>query len=108
MSQPKAHGQRKYSHEICDFYLSQGLSGHGCYGSYLRKMNNRRNNEECRCDEAAESPEHIFTECPRHSEDRPQELIDNDANTRMYLRKTVMKLWKEEIEETRKNIEVRI
>ena len=42
-----------------EYHLSQALSGHGAFGSYLVKMK-RRNNDACECGEAIETPEHNY------------------------------------------------
>jgi len=81
--------------KICDFYISQGLSGHGTFGSYLKKMK-RREDEMCMCGTSIESSAHIFKECERHTSGGPVTLNGHEEETLNYLKRTVEKLWKEE------------
>lgn len=77
------------------FWLNQALSGHGVFGSYLKKMA-RRETAGCMCGFEEESPEHIFLYCPLFKEGRPEELSVGDMETIVYLRDTVKKLWENE------------
>lgn len=46
-----------------DFFLSQALSGHGCFASFLHTRR-RKLDPRCSCGER-QSPLHVFCECPR-------------------------------------------
>ena len=53
-----------------DFWLTQALSGHGVFGSYLHRFH-RRVTAACPCGAPEETPKHIFGECPRFADTRP-------------------------------------
>jgi len=89
---------------VCDFFTSQGLSGYGTFGSYLKKMK-KREDETCRCGAVSESPAHVFKECSRHTLGRPEVLNGHKEETLKYMKATVEKLWKEEREEVRMRTE---
>ena len=57
----------------------RGLSGHGCFGNYLKRMN-RKEEETCRCGAPSETPAHIFIEYIRYSERRPETLNGHEDN----------------------------
>lgn len=83
-----------------NFWLTQGLSGHGVFGDYLHRRN-RRASPRCRCGADRETAAHIFRECPRHADNRPDALDGYSMETRSYLEEVVKKLWAEEAEEMR-------
>ncbi|XP_030751583.1 uncharacterized protein LOC115879077 [Sitophilus oryzae] len=58
------------SSQPLNFYLTQILSGHGNFGSYLCKIG-KREVAECRyCAEPNDTPEHTMFACPRWEEVR--------------------------------------
>ena len=59
--------------EPTTFWLSQGLSGHGVFASFLYKYK-RRNSPLCRCEAEEETPEHVLTQCPLYADGRPEAL----------------------------------
>lgn len=77
------------------FWLSQGLSGHGVFASYLYKFKRRRS-PVCRCGAEIESPEHIFRQCRLYKEGRPSRLDGRSEDTRKYIEVTVRRLWEAE------------
>ena len=52
------------------FWLTQALSGHGVFNSYLHRFN-LREDSECPCGHEEEDAEHVFRFCPRFVADRP-------------------------------------
>lgn len=79
-----------------DFWLTQALTGHGCFGSYLKKFR-RRQSEACRCGFPLESPEHVFRSCPLYENKRPLHWIPPLGESHMqYLTNTVLELWQSE------------
>lgn len=60
----------KRKHGEVNFYLTQILSGHGNFGSYLCKIG-KREVAECRyCAEPNDTPEHTMFACPRWEQER--------------------------------------
>lgn len=59
---------RKYG-EV-DFYLSQFLTGHGCFRAYLYKFKQDDSPYCPMCEGKIENVEHVFFDCPRFEEDR--------------------------------------
>lgn len=48
-----------------NFYVTQLLSGHGCFGQYLHRIG-KRNSSACPdCEEELDTPEHVLEVCPR-------------------------------------------
>lgn len=57
-------------HGEVNFYLSQFLTGHGCFRAYLFKFK-REDSPYCpMCEGKIENVEHVFFECPRFNEER--------------------------------------
>ena len=53
-----------------EYRLTQGLSGHGCFGIYLATRRHR-SNSNCRlCGEEQDDGEHTIFACPAHEQDR--------------------------------------
>ena len=76
-----------------DFFLSQALSGIGCFGTFLHLIK-KADSPLCPCGNGAvESPMHVFVECRRFAKDRPEELDISKPSTCLYMRKVVQKLW---------------
>lgn len=59
-------------HGAPDYYLSQALSGHGCFGSYLLKFKHRRNAKCQNCGFARDDAKHSLFECPTYQPIRNQ------------------------------------
>ena len=78
-----------------DFFLSQALSGHGCFGSYLF-LRKRRASPFCSCGRISETPNHIFKFCPNFSSNRPSQIDPCDPTHSNYLRNCMIRLWNEE------------
>ena len=57
-------------HGKVDFYLTQFLSGHGCFRAYLHKFGHDSSPECPACTGVEEDVEHVFFHCPRFLEDR--------------------------------------
>ena len=87
--------------DICglDFYLAQAISGHGCFREYLFRFK-RATSPTCECGQD-ETPEHVFLHCPLHANERPTGRLNLDEEARSYLRKIILKLWKQESERER-------
>lgn len=54
-------------HGEVNYYLTQMLSGHGCFRSYLYKYKHEDSPICPTCDNANEDAEHVFFVCPRFS-----------------------------------------
>ncbi|XP_070851519.1 uncharacterized protein [Drosophila suzukii] len=73
----------KGKHAQVDFYLTQALSGHGCFRSFLKRFGN---NTEHGCPECGsgivEDAQHILFECRRFGYDRQilHLMLPNEAN----------------------------
>lgn len=67
-----------------DFFLSQALSGHGCFGTYLH-LRGRRDSPRCWCG-AVQSPDHVFRFCPTFARNRPADFNVTLPQVRNYLR----------------------
>ncbi|XP_063386902.1 uncharacterized protein LOC134672884 [Cydia fagiglandana] len=56
---------------VLTFRLTQVLSGHGCFGSYLHKVAQREPTPEChQCGADVDSAQHTLAECPVFGEER--------------------------------------
>ncbi len=76
-----------------DFFLSQALSGHGCFQAYLYKMK-RSDSDKCRYG-AIESLSHIFWECTLYVAARPLVLdLCDGGKTVDYLWHVVADIWR--------------
>ena len=64
-------------HGEVEFYLSQALTGHGCYYSYLERTGKREDDECVFCGEA-DTAEHTIFYCSRWTEERGQ-LLEQDG-----------------------------
>lgn len=53
-----------------EYRLTQGLSGHGCFGVYLVKRGHRPNSNCRLCGEEEDDGEHTIFACPVHEQDR--------------------------------------
>lgn len=52
-------------HGFLNFYLTQFLSGHGCFRSYLHRFGHENSPHCPYCVVSVEDPEHVFFVCPR-------------------------------------------
>jgi len=52
------------------FHLTQALSGHGCFRSYLHKMNRAEDSYCSYCMDPEDTPEHTLFKCPRWIDER--------------------------------------
>ena len=57
-------------HGEIDFYLTQFLTGHGCFREYLFKYKHDHSPFCPACSDVVENVEHVFFECPRFAERR--------------------------------------
>ncbi|CAD7001750.1 unnamed protein product [Ceratitis capitata] len=68
-------------HGETDFYLTQFLSGHGCFREYLYRFGHDDGTGCSFCNSAAENVEHIFFSCLRYEVERS--TIEQLINERM-------------------------
>lgn len=59
----------KCAHRKTDHYLTQALSGHGCFGTYLLRIG-KKNNDTCFYCPESDSPEHTLFQCDRWQDKR--------------------------------------
>lgn len=59
-------------HGETDFYLTQFLTGHGCFREYLQKYGHDDGSDCPYCGNGCENALHIFFECPRYEIERSQ------------------------------------
>lgn len=67
-------------HGQLDFYVTQFLSGHGCFKQYLHRIGRTESPFCPECGDQVESPEHVLFMCPRFQharEDIPNLNADN-------------------------------
>ena len=57
-------------HAKVDFYLTQFLSGHGCFRAYLHRFGHDSSPECPACAGAEKDVKHVFFHCPGFLEDR--------------------------------------
>ena len=89
------HVQISLPEDMC-FFLAQALSGHGCFRQYSHRIGKPISPAfPCGSGEN-ESPSHIFENCSRFKEGRPDAMNVEDAATCRYMRKVMKKLWEEE------------
>ncbi|GBP65563.1 Retrovirus-related Pol polyprotein from type-1 retrotransposable element R1 2 [Eumeta japonica] len=58
------------SHGEVNYYLTQMLSGHGCFRAYLHRFKHDNSPECPSCPGVIENAEHVFFECPRFNSQR--------------------------------------
>ena len=75
-------------HSEMNFYLAKGLSGVGCFRSYLHKLG-KVSNRKCPCGHEKQSAEHILRYCPDYSTGRPTVLDVSEEATYTYIEKTM-------------------
>lgn len=69
------------SHGEVDYYLTQMLSGHGCFRAYLHRFKHDDSPECPSCPGVAEDAEHVFFVCPRF--DPQREGLERILNQRV-------------------------
>lgn len=77
-----------------NFWLTQALSGHGCFGKFLHTFH-RRDSPRCPCGAPEETAQHVFRFCPRFADRRPAiwpRPMNNDLI--QFLQGVVIDLWK--------------
>ena len=57
-----------------NFWLAQGLTGHGVFAEFLHRFR-RREDPSCPCGAALQTPEHVFRQCPLYQTGRPAAWI---------------------------------
>ncbi|CAB0043103.1 unnamed protein product, partial [Trichogramma brassicae] len=57
-------------HGEANYHLTQLLTGHGCFRSYLCRTNNDTSDRCPACPLAVEDAEHVIFHCPRFAEER--------------------------------------
>lgn len=60
------------SHGEVNYYLTQMLSGHGCFREYLHRFKHDDSPECPSCPGVMEDAEHVFFECPRFCQQRDE------------------------------------
>ena len=80
-------------HGSVGFHLSQFLSGHGCFGAYLKRMN-LADSDECRQCGNVDTAEHAILMCNRWSKDR--EEMEKQLDTTLTVDNVVPLMLKEE------------
>lgn len=88
-----------------DFFLTQALTGHGVFGSYLHKIKKLPSPECPECG-TTEDPEHVFTYCTRFEIGRPLGAVGVSADWLRYMKTTVEKLWEIEQAKQRGNTNI--
>jgi len=69
---------RKYGQT--DYYLTQLLTGHGCFKSYLYRFNHETNPFCTHCAGVIEDAEHVLFVCPRYSAEREELSLNIGRN----------------------------
>ncbi|KAI4496643.1 hypothetical protein M0804_000453 [Polistes exclamans] len=60
-------------HRRLNYWTTQVLSGHGCFGAYLHKYKRRRSEPTCQeCSAEQDDAEHVFFRCRAYTEIRTQ------------------------------------
>lgn len=78
-----------------NFWLSQGLTGHGAFLAYLNRIG-KTQEHSCTCDKVTpQTAKHIIMACPRYVKDRPTAWNLNDESTCRYIENTVKSVWVE-------------
>jgi len=86
-----------------NFFVTQGLSGYGVFGSYLGEYR-RRDDPSCPCGSNLQTPAHVFQECQLYSDGRPLQWNTIDQSHLKYIHHTVVSLW--EIENPTKRLPI--
>ncbi|KAL0274343.1 UNVERIFIED_CONTAM: hypothetical protein PYX00_006794 [Menopon gallinae] len=67
---PNLTGWFERKHGGVDSCVTQFLTGHGCFGTYLVRVKKREESRCPRCPGSEDSPEHVWDECPLWDEER--------------------------------------
>ena len=79
-----------------DFWLSQALSGHGCFRRYLF-VRRKTSCELCPTCKVPEDARHVIRACPRFADVRPRGRLNVfDVEHQRFMRSVVRQLWQEE------------
>ena len=78
-----------------DFWLAQGLTGHGVFGEFLHRFK-RRDDPSCPCGAEEQTVSHVFRHCLLYTEGRPIVWQPVGAEHFDYMRATVRALWEVE------------
>ena len=79
-----------------DFWLSQALSGHGCFRRYLF-VRRKTSCELCPTCKVPEDARHVIRACPRFADERPRGRLNVfDVEHQRFMRSVVRQLWQEE------------
>lgn len=77
---------------FANFFLTQALTGHGVFGSYLHKIG-KLPTPNCPICLTEEEPEHVFVTCPRFEAGRPYGAVSTTGEWLKYMKATVEELW---------------
>lgn len=69
--------QHRRLHGDVNFYLTQFLSGHGCFRKYLHRFGHAASPLCPECGNVEETPEHVVFDCPRFEEERREMPVLN-------------------------------
>lgn len=81
-----------YTDFECDFFLSQALSGHGCFRAFLKKIG-KLDDGMCPACNTEETAAHVLEDCIRFSRHRPVRINWREEESRTFMRETVRELW---------------
>lgn len=85
---------RQQTSFVPNFWLTQALSGHGCFGKFLHTLH-RRSSPTCPCGNPEESAQHVFRFCPRFANQRPSTWYRPlDSIHLKFLQEVVLELWR--------------
>ena len=75
-----------------NFWLAQGLTGHGVFGAFLHRFR-RREDPSCPCGAEEQTPRHVFRHCPLYQSGRPIVWIPVGEAHLEYMEQVVRTLW---------------
>jgi hypothetical protein len=79
---PRIENWVNRGHGEVDYYLTQLLSGHGCFRDYLFKFKWEETPDCPHCHGVPEDAEHVFFQCPRFDEARGRlQVVPNETLT---------------------------
>ncbi|XP_046142530.1 uncharacterized protein LOC123988002 [Osmia bicornis bicornis] len=73
---------------LLNFHLTQVLTGHGCFGTFLKKIGRQREAQCWFCPEREDSPEHFLFACSRWRSERAQlcSLLHTEFNKEHFVK----------------------
>lgn len=76
---PNVEAWYNRKHGNINYYLTQFLSGHGCFRSYLHRFGHDSSQFCPQCIDSVEDPLHVFFVCPRFDRERRnvEQLVEN-------------------------------